>query len=321
MEIHFRDKPRMLIGLPRLVARLPVNSVEREEFEQRYQRIQVGYSGELKVDDFLESLNLPSSTRILKNIELSLEGGQSFQIDLLVISEKYILLFEVKNIAGELTFESNPNQLVRNLQGRVTKMDCPVTQLLNTKSYLERWLKQRGYSISVMSKIIWANQQAFIKVAPENASVIFMKEIPLLLKALESYPEIMNLKDIEHLIESIKRHQVVYNPFPLREYFRINEAILKKNQLCPTCHLTLHYVNHKTRFCSNCQVNEKTDYEGALQDWFIVFGRTITSKECQEFLGLSNRHQAKYAIRTTGLKKVGKSVATKYIWPPDKPFK
>lgn len=147
-----------------------------------------------------------------------------------------------------------------------------------------------------------------------------MKEIPLLLNALESYLEIMNTKGIGQLIERINQNQIMYNPFPLREYFRINEAILKKNQLCPTCHLTLHYVNHKTRFCSNCQVNVKTDYEGALQDWFIVFGRSITSRECQEFLGLSNRDQAKYAIRATGLKKVGQSVATKYIWPPEKPF-
>lgn len=172
MVINFREKPRMLIGLPRLIARLPVNSIEREEFEQRYQRIRAGYSGELKVDDFLESLDLPSSTRVLKNIELSLGGNRSFQIDLLIISTKYILLLEVKNIAGELTFETNPNQLVRNLQGRVTKMDCPVTQLLNTKSYLERWLRQRGYLMGVTGKIILANQQVFVKVAPENASVV-----------------------------------------------------------------------------------------------------------------------------------------------------
>lgn len=123
--------------------------------------------------------------KVLKNVERSLGENQSSQIDLLIISTKYILLIEVKNIAGELIFETNPNQLIRNSQGKLTKMDCPLTQLLNTKAYLEKWLQQRGWSIAVTGKIILANQQAFVKVAPKNAPVIFMKEIPLLLNALE----------------------------------------------------------------------------------------------------------------------------------------
>lgn len=311
----------MLIGLPRLIARMPVSSLEREEFEQRYQRVKIGFSGEIKVDDFLESLELPAGVHILKNIELTLGGGQSFQIDLLIISPKYMLLLEVKNIAGELSFEREPNQLVRNLHGKVSKMDCPVTQLSNTKVNLERWLQQRGWEISVSGCIILANQQAFVKSAPENAPIRFMKEIPLLLERMEKYPDIISVGEVDRLVKSIGHDRVEYNPFPLREYFRINEAVLKKNQLCPNCHLALRYINHKTRYCSNCRLNVKSDYERALQDWFIIFGQTITSRECQEFLGLSNRHQAKYAIRTVGLKKIGRSVATKYIWPPDKPFK
>lgn len=131
----------------------------------------------------------------------------------------------------------------------------------------------------------------------------------------------MSSQEIEQLIERIMLEKVAYNPFPLREYFPIKEALLKKNQLCPNCHLPLHYVNHKTRFCPNCQMNIKIDYESTLQDWFMIFGKSITNQECRTFLELQNRHQARCAIQAAGLKKIGKSVASKYIWPPDKPFK
>lgn len=319
--IHFRGEPRMLVGLPRLIARLPVNRSEKDEFEGLYQRVKIGFSGELKVDYFLESLGLPNSVRVLKNIELSVGEDSSFQIDTLIISAKYILLLEVKNIAGELTFESSPHQLVRNLKGQITKMDCPITQLVNTKSYFEKWLRQRGFQVAVIGKVILANQQAFVKSAPKDAPILFMKELPSILRKLESYSDIMGEEERLHLIEKIKQDQVVYDPFPLSEYFRLDPNLLKKNQLCPNCNLSLVYVNHKTRHCTNCRVDVRTNYESALQDWFMVFKGTITNRECQEFLGLKTRHQASHAIKVAGLKKVGQSVATKYIWPPNKPFK
>lgn len=311
----------MLVGLPRLIARLPVNRSEKDDFEALYQRVKIGFSGELKVDYFLESLGLPNSIRILKNIELSVGEDSSFQIDTLIISTKYILLLEVKNIAGELTFESSPHQLVRNLNGKILKMDCPITQLVNTKSYFEKWLGKRGIQVSVVGRIILANQQAFVKSAPKDAPILFMKELPSFLLKLENYPDIIGRDECLRLIKKIKQNQVAYDPFPLSEYFKVNPNLLKKSQLCPNCNLSLVYVNHKTRHCTNCRVDVRTNYESALQDWFMVFKGTITNRECQDFLGLKNRHQAKYALKVAGLKKIGKSVATKYIWPPNKPFK
>lgn len=320
-NINFRSKPKLLLAMPRLLARLPDHYSERSEFEQIYNRLKAGYTGERKVDRYLESLALPSSIKILKDLHLSLGEGHSFQIDTLIISEKFILILEIKNIAGDLYFDTNPNQLVRILAGSKTKMDCPVTQILNTKAYFEKWLAQRNLSQDVEGRIILANQNAYVHSASTEAEISFMKGIPLILQKKEQQSPIMNTNQLNKLVEMLKQNQVDYNPYPLCEYYRINPEILKTGQLCRTCNFPLSYINHKSRFCKKCGIKVPTDYESTLQDWFMIFSNSISNKQCRNFLRLEKGDHAKYALKSSNLNKIGESVATKYIWPSNKPFK
>lgn len=306
--------------MPRLLARLPNNFSERGEFEQLYHRLMTGYRGEIKVDRYLDSLGLPSSIKVLKDLHLSLGKGNSFQIDTLIISEKHLCLFEIKNIAGDLYFQTNPNQLIRRISGKVTKMDCPLIQLSNTTAYFEKWLAQRNLSFEVSGQVILANQQSFVQEAPLNAPISFMKMIPTILQEKESQPTIMSSTQLEELIEMIQLGQVEFNPYPLCEYYQIDPNILKVGQLCSSCNISLDYSNHKRRVCKKCRKIVPTDYESTLQDWFMIFNTTMTNSQCRYFLQLKTRYSANYAMKSVKLNKVGQSVATKYIWPPEKPF-
>ena len=69
--------------------------------------------------------------------DLSLRSSTHFQIDTLLITASYAVVFEVKNIAGELKVVNNPPQLICKLDnGEVKGFNSPITQLQSNCEFL-----------------------------------------------------------------------------------------------------------------------------------------------------------------------------------------
>ncbi len=65
--------------------------------------------------------------------DVSLTSSTPFQIDTLFVTPTYAVVFEVKNISGELKIVNNPPQLIRVLNnGEVKGFNSPITQVENT---------------------------------------------------------------------------------------------------------------------------------------------------------------------------------------------
>lgn len=318
-----RKEPNLLVALPRLIARLPQNYPRKDELNlsQQLYKIQAGFSGETKVDRYLELLELPKSSIVLTNVHLALSPGHSFQIDTLVLTKQFILLLEIKNMTGNLYFETDPHQL-RSIKtnGEEVITECPITQLEVAKENLRIWLANQGINMDIDGQIILANRNSTVKVAPKNAPILYLKRLSLYLREKLQGPTKYNLAELKKMSEVIESNRLDYNPYPLCDYYNISPHLLKRGQLCSQCNSSMVYQNHKLQFCQNCQLSVLNNYREAIQDWFILINSTMSNRQCRSFLQLKNKDDAYYALKSINLNQKGKSVATKYSWPPDTPF-
>ncbi|WP_249336736.1 nuclease-related domain-containing protein [Sporosarcina sp. Marseille-Q4063] len=284
--------------------------------------MQAGYSGEQKVDKYLEQLELPQTSIVLTDIHLALSPGHTFQIDTLVLTEQAIIILEIKNITGELYFETDPYQLRRRKSsGEETIMDCPLTQLEVTQENLKVWLAKRGFHIEVSSQIILANKNGGVKTAPPNSPIIYLKRLSIFLRENERKPSIFSANQLKNISYVIMQQRLEYNPYPLCTYYQLDPKLLTTGQLCSKCNATMIYQNHKSRYCKWCKEKEPNNYGQSIQDWLMLINTTISNRECRYFLQINDRREAHYALRSLNLIKEGKSVATRYSWPNGIPFR
>lgn len=316
-----RTKPPLLVSLPRLITRLPDHDLNKEKLAKRLYQLQAGYSGELKVDYYLQKIGVLDSSIILTNVELTLSSNYSFQIDTLIISRQTIFILEVKNIKGNIYFKSNPHHLLREIDGDETIMECPLTQLEITKENLSIWLAQKGIEMNISGIVVLANNQCIVKETPPNPAITYMKRLAIILRQMNKMTPIYKSEDIQMIAKLIKTNQTTYNVYPLCDYFNINPNLLKKGQLCSICHRTLFYRTSKIRYCMHCKKEEPHNPSRSMQDWFMLISHSITNKQCREFLQLKNPNESYYILKTLKLEKVGKSIATKYYWPANQTLK
>ncbi|MFD1927427.1 nuclease-related domain-containing protein [Sporosarcina siberiensis] len=316
-----RKEPELLQSLPRLIARLNSNQSKTNSLQKQLYNVQAGFSGERYIDRYLESLEVPISLIVLTDIHLTLTPGNSFQIDTLILSDRFLLILDVKNIAGNLHFTTNPNQLEQTLStGEETIMDCPLDQLKTHIYVLQVWLAKRGINVDILGRVIISSKSGRVKEAPENAPIIYRKGLPILLNEMAKLPVIYSQNQLSEISNVIKQSKVVFNPFPLCRHYDIDPTDLKRGQLCPNCFNSMIYKSHKQRQCTSCGLIEPNNYQESLKDWFILVNDSISNRECREFLQLNNKDDAYYALKTLHLNKTGNSVSTRYHWPSGKPF-
>lgn len=174
-----RTKPKLLVLLPRLLTRLSDHDVNKERFSRRLYQLQAGYSGELKADLYLQKIDQPNSSIILKNVELALSSTYSFQIDTLIITRQTIFILEVKNIKENIDFKSNPHHLLREIDREETIMECPLTR--NYKGKLINLARPKRIQMNISGIVILANSQYITKEIPLNSSVTYMKRLAIIL--------------------------------------------------------------------------------------------------------------------------------------------
>ena len=258
---------------------------------------------------------------VLTDIQLSHSPGMTFQIDTLILTEKFILIIDVKNITDKLRFKTNPNQLEQESKtGEVRRMDCPLEQLHTHIYNLQNWLTKKGIQVDIIGRVLLSNPNCHVIEAPPNAPIIYKKGLPVLLRNQSKKPTIHSPKLIKRIEELIRKSQIDYNPFPLCNYFSVDPESLKRGQLCTKCGETMQYISHKQRRCTECGITAPNNYSETLMDYFTLINNSISNRECREFLQLKNKDAANYAIKSLPLNKTGKSVATRYIWPKNFPM-
>lgn len=310
MFVLERRKPLPLQKIDRIISRLPPTHPKLPQLREHAAKLQKGYNGERKLDYHLTSL--PKSFAILNDVSIFVFNKLT-QIDSLIISPHALFIIEVKSYENEVTFNTNLRQFLQHKGDSIQRYKYPVTQVENIQFHLLHWLKQyKVAGLPIYYFIAFSEQSTIINVIGNEdyikRIVSYVDEIPLrIMNQNEKFEKNQspNLELRNKLVQTILRNRVVFDKEVLKE-FDINKHELLKGVHCPKCGKLAMERKFKKWICSYCSHASKNAHVNALNDWFLLFGDSMTNHQCRNFLKLESRHVAKRILQTSNMKLVNK---------------
>ncbi|MGM0753740.1 MAG: nuclease-related domain-containing protein [Bacillota bacterium] len=307
--------PRIILILQALLRRLPLHHPKLHMISEELGKRMAGYKGEKALDYTLSFLD-PKKYNILHDLRLPRNSHKDsfFQIDTLLITSKFILIIEVKYLAGTAFFDPNFNQLIQTKDGIEQALPDPTVQIKRQESQFINWLSKYGFpNIPIYSCVVMSNDRTIIKTSPDNKTlnkiVIHRHSLLEKVKGLEDSMRIESAtpKDLKKLIRTLKKQHEEQNPSIL-ERFNIEEKDLLNGVICEACNHRPLVRKHGTWFCLKCKSRNNNAHIQALKDYELLINSKINNTELRKFLVVDSPYVAKRLLQslhlpTTGIKK------------------
>jgi hypothetical protein len=284
--------PIKILKLYALLRRILPNHPLRQDIEAELMKIEAGYKGELSLDYHLSFLP-DKEYIILHNIRLSYKTFY-FQIDTLILHTNFILILEVKNIAGELFIDTSFNQMIRTRNNITEVFPDPILQAYKQKVELVKWFSSKKLpEIPIEFKVVLTNSNTLIKNTQDNTLVVNQ-----LIRSSRLTFEIAKLKDkfktqkvtdkqLSKIANQLIKAHIPQNMDVLSQ-FRIPKSDILPGVYCRNCEsLTMERISGSWK-CSHCFSERKDAHIDSLMDYALLLNPTISNKEMREFLNLKS---------------------------------
>jgi hypothetical protein len=300
-----------------LLNRLPKDHHKKPIVEKDLRISLKGYYGEKNVAYHLSFL--PDDEYYIFH-GLRLKDKMWFQMDVLLVSAKFSLIIEVKNISGKLKFSKGLNLMTRELNNEEEGMDNPIQQVKRHHLQFNNWLKFHQFKgIPVEHLVVISKTSTIIETAPDNLQIyeklIYAESLVGKIKELEikyTKPRITK-KVITQLSDTLlKKHEILI-PDVLEKY-NLSQSDIKLGVQCTNCNsFTMKYISAKWR-CSQCQFTSKIAHVLAIKDYFLLLNQSITRKQLAEFLKMDPL-KARNLLLSLNFPSTGTKRGTKYFLP------
>ncbi|WP_260470032.1 nuclease-related domain-containing protein [Bhargavaea beijingensis] len=290
-------------GLRRLWPDNPVAG----KLEERRKQAEAGFGGEERVDSVLAEYRHPGPIRIIPDV--GLVCGSRFQLDVLVLTQSWACLLEVKNISGRSVIKDIPPQLVRiTKDGREEALGSPFAQLDSNLMLFRDWLHERNTPIPVYGAVVFAYPSQMVEAAAATHPILFPNRIPFFLRNLPGRP----LLDEHDLNELTRQVLVSHEPFVQRPlctmYPQVTERTVRTGVMCTACgEFGMRWRDRAWHCSCSCSCISRSAHVKAIQDWFHIFSGGMTNEECRRFLEVEDRHAARRMMKSAGLIEKGKA--------------
>jgi ribosomal protein S27AE len=272
-------------GLVSLVSRISESDEMFKRIKSDYKNSRAGFAGELKVDKFLEELELKMPYYVLQNLNIKV-GKKEVQIDTILIHPNFILVIEIKNMRGEFYFDPITKHFYRmNETGQKEGMRNPEAQLSRSTTIINSFLRNKGIEISSNGLIVFVSRAGIVMQASE-------KWITIPLDSLVEYIEFLeNRTKLAIPSETCKRlaYELLGEDRPEKshrivDYYNISFDKVKKGVRCPECNHIPMLRKHSRWYCVKCGKESRDAHLKTLQEFRLLFGPEITSKSASEFM-------------------------------------
>lgn len=317
-----RKKPHIILAYEALFRRLKESYRSNTIINSDYQSFSAGFHGEKSVDYKLKIL--PHKEYLLY-YGLRLKNYTAFfQMDTLILTEKFICIVEIKNLKGKLIYDSELEQLTQVADGKEIGYKDPILQAETQKENLKMWLRNHGIpKIPIETLVVSANPSTIITNIHNNSAFndkfIHAESLPFQLMKLKSKytKKLLDKRTLKKLNILLLQGDIPLQSNLIGKY-GVSDRHLIKGVPCPNCH---HYPMdrlYKKWSCSRCSYTGLMEHERVILDFFLLYHHTITNSECRKILHISSRASAYTFLNSMKIDKEGNTNARKYYAPhPD----
>ncbi|MDQ0353086.1 ribosomal protein L37AE/L43A [Alkalibacillus filiformis] len=314
MIVKEHEIPAKLLKLAAAHKCLFEHHPDYRQVETELYRERSGYAGELRVDYPLSKLDFPHF--ILHDLRLRLFQN-FFQMDTLLLTERFVLILEVKNFTGIITINPTFNQLIQTVDGETHTYDDPVIQVEEQKQQQLQWL---GFSsvheLPVETLVVMANPKATLDITSEKHRdyIIPISQLTQKIRDVsQKYREpIMPVDATSRLAHKMKDHHNFKN-YNIEKNFRIHYDDYKRGAFCPNCKASIMIRMRRRWECRRCKHRSADAHVNALKDYYLLKGEEVTNREVRDFLRVESASLSKHFLKNADFETVGKTNTRKYL--------
>ncbi|WJY27043.1 MULTISPECIES: nuclease-related domain-containing protein [Sporosarcina] len=234
----------------RLLEQLRIRGVLPEDGLRRAARLSKGNAGE----EMFGRLTAKLRGDVIVQHDLYLEHAQSaFQIDSLLILEKGILLFEVKNYEGDYVYEDGAFRLLTTGQEILN----PLHQLSRSRTLLQGLMKTWKAGLPVTGYIVFVHPHFALYHAPTDSPIVLPGQLERFLARLDLAPSVLG-RAHQELAGRLRALSRTDRPMPRLPAYTRDKC--RKGIACPRCSAFMIRVGQRTLSCPGCTWGEPAEH-------------------------------------------------------------
>lgn len=314
-----RKVPLTILKYEALLRRLHDYHPKRPIIEEQLAKFRKGFEGEQSIDYFLSELP-KNEYYIFHDLRLPYEDNNFAQFDTIILSTKYLLIIEVKNISGTLIFDSPFKQLIRIKDDKEEVFPDPLIQLKRHQKVISSILKSQSISqIPIEALIVITDPSTILKSTTNSRDIHEKITRPFYLPhnidhlKLKYKQDKLTKKDLQKMTRFFLKNHTPLNRDVLSQ-FNLKISDIRTGVHCPDCSKLpiLKQPNRNKWYCENCHQVHKNAHLHALTDYALLINPMITNKQCRDFLHLSSTQATYRLLNQLQLEKLGGTKKKRY---------
>lgn len=282
-----------------------------ELLEERKRRIEAGFYGEQKIDKIIESLPFPKPFLVIPNFHASISPSRYIQIDLLIVTTRYLALIEIKNIRGHIEFLVDPNRLRRTENGIEQYFDCPFSQLARNILAVKTLLSELKVSVPLQPALVFAHSKASIVSSDKRFPILFPKQLDLFFHQLNERPPVLSSSDFNKLSKALQARSLPFSFTTLIETLGIDPLTLKRGIFCEACGGEMERLT-STWKCTRCSLQEYQAIKRTTLNLVQLLGPNYQSRDLQYHMKLSTLRSIQRTLKESEIPRFEKGKRTYY---------
>ncbi len=288
-----------------LLRSLRVHKKLEEEDENNYVSLEKGWAGEKQFDQLL--LGLTNECLILNDLLLKV-NNTLFQIDSLLITQKKIFIFEVKNYEGDYYIKDGRLHIINGKE-----IKNPLIQISRSESLFRQLLQELKFNVPVVSHVIFISPEFYLYEAPVNGPYVFHAQLGRFLKKLDAGAASRVSDGQIELAHKLASLHITKNPYSRLPDYTYEE--LEKGIVCKCGCSFMEVENKNDLICPSCGEleNKESAVLRAIREFNLLFpDRKITTKGTMEWCGVISKKRVR-KILLTNFDLVKKAKASYYV--------
>jgi len=234
-----------------------------------------GYRGEKTTDYYTQFLD-DKSHHIFRGLRLP-HGDNYFQMDQPVLSSKFILLLESKNLPGEVHIsEDQFSQTSNNGERGYTN---PIIQVNRHKEQLQDWLQTHHHpQVPIIPLVVLTHPTAVIKyrnpaILQKICKVDNVKN--KIITLTQNYTtDILSPKEMKKITKQLLQEDTPLFP-DLQKNYAIPPTDIILGVRCPNCSSYRMVRKDRIWVCPYCLFHSQTAHHEGLLDYFLLIKPTL----------------------------------------------